>query len=89
MGRTLDDLGLDVVDGRVDLRGLHTPRPVVMLTGVGVQGLDLRGAHVPSWRFDGARSGRRATGRLRVYDASVTSAGPDHPMPPRTRPVAS
>ena len=52
-GQPLDDLGLDVVDGRVDLRGLRPPRQVVMLTGVRVEGLDLRGADIPSWRFDG------------------------------------
>lgn len=52
-GQPLDDLGLDVVDGRVDLRGLRPPRQVVMLAGVRVEGLDLRGADIPSWRFDG------------------------------------
>jgi uncharacterized protein YjbI with pentapeptide repeats len=52
-GQPLDDLGLGQVDGRIDLRGLRSPLPVVLLTGARVEGLDLGGAHIPSWRFDG------------------------------------
>lgn len=52
MGRPLDDLGLGTVEGRVDLRGLHVGERVVTLVGVGLEGLDLSSARIPSWRFD-------------------------------------
>jgi uncharacterized protein YjbI with pentapeptide repeats len=52
-GRSLDELGLGVVDGRVDVRGLHVDDQVVMLQDVRVADLDLRDARIPSWRFDG------------------------------------
>lgn len=52
-GRDLDDLGLGEVEGRIDLRGLQVDPQVVTFVGVRLAGLDLRGARIPSWRFDG------------------------------------
>jgi uncharacterized protein YjbI with pentapeptide repeats len=51
-GGSLDDLGIGVVDGRVDLRRLHVDDQVVMFRDMRLAGLDLSDARIPSWRFD-------------------------------------
>jgi uncharacterized protein YjbI with pentapeptide repeats len=57
-GQALDGLGLDIVEGRIDLRGLPAsgsdvggPEGIVVLHAAHLERLDLRGAHLSSWRF--------------------------------------
>ena len=56
-GQALDGLGLDTVEGRIDLRGLPAsgsdvggPPEIVVLRAAHLERLDLRGARL-SWRF--------------------------------------
>lgn len=58
IGQALDGLGLDTVEGRIDLRGIPAsgsdvggPQGIVVLRAAHLEQLDLRGARLSSWRF--------------------------------------
>jgi uncharacterized protein YjbI with pentapeptide repeats len=76
-GQGLDGLGLPSVGGRIDVRGLRTPDPMVIFRGVALARLDLGDGDLSGWRFhDSTLSDCRMDGAIcrdwRLWNSRVS-----------------